>query len=532
MKNFTVIAISARAGGEKLEPYWKRLICAGRAAEGLRDHWRRQLEEVQREIGFSHIRFHGLFHEDMMVIRKSDDGRIIYNWHYVDDLFDFLLSIGLKPFMELGFMPSLLASGDATCFWWRGNITPPADYSIWADLINAFLSHILERYGREEIRGWYFEVWNEPNLYEYFWRAGQEEYFLLYKITAETIKDFDPHLKVGGPATSNFSSGEGPWIRDFIRYCDDEEVPWDFISSHPYPNHWPEDPDTGKRRVAFRGANALAEDTGWLKKQVSGSKNPRAEIHLTEWNSSFLPWDRVHDTPFMAPFIVQNALNSAGNVDSLGFWTFTDIFEETGAGELPFHGGFGMISYRGIKKPAYHAFAFLSRLGEELLDRGESWIVTRNGSPESREYRILLWNYLHYNPEYRVGGKDDPVDRDPYGAFPSGGKVRHFAVNLQGFGPLLPSFILLRKLSRDCGSALDSWIAMGRPEYPSLEEYRLLEELSRPCLQLLPVNPDDPVVRIEDVEPHSLILLEFSEKSTSSYAASGTVDVQKGARDE
>ena len=150
-----------------LDTMFKFCVGAGRANEGLRADWQRQLTIAHRECGFEYIRMHGLFTDDMGVYRE-ERGVPQYNWQYIDELYDFLHSIGMKPFVELSFMPSALASGSKTIFWWRGNVTPPKDMTKWANFIKAFVEHERDRYGDAEVRTWYFEVWNEPNLSGFF----------------------------------------------------------------------------------------------------------------------------------------------------------------------------------------------------------------------------------------------------------------------------------------------------------------------------------------------------------------------------
>ena len=211
-----------------LDTMFKFCVGAGRANEGLRADWQRQLTYAHRECGFQYIRMHGLFCDDMGVYREDSHGNPEYNWQYIDELYDFLHSIGMKPFVELGFMPDGLASGSKTIFWWRGNVTPPKDMTKWADFIRAFVLHEQERYGDAEVRTWYFEVWNEPNL-DGFWAGTQQQYFDLYAATARAIKSVSADYKVGGPATAGCG-----WVPEFIHFCDTNHAPVDFISTHTY----------------------------------------------------------------------------------------------------------------------------------------------------------------------------------------------------------------------------------------------------------------------------------------------------------
>ena len=222
-----IISIDLQQTNGPLNTMFKRCVGAGRANEGLRADWQRQLAYARKECGFEYIRMHGLFSDDMGVYRE-EQGKSQYNWQYIDELYDFLHSIGMKPFVELGFMPSALASGNKTIFWWKGNVTPPKDMNKWADFIQAFVTHCKERYGDAEVKTWYFEVWNEPNLSGFF--AGtQQQYFDLYAATARAIKSVNPDYRVGGPGTAGCG-----WITEFIQFCDKNKVPVDFVSTHTY----------------------------------------------------------------------------------------------------------------------------------------------------------------------------------------------------------------------------------------------------------------------------------------------------------
>ena len=523
-KNTQSLSVDAllSADGVPLRQYWRVLTTAGRAGEGLRAAWREQVKLLQDRIGFSYIRFHGIFHDEMMVYAPdtqapardrsnrpdSDNNTAYYNWTYIDDLFDFILLVGLRPFVELGFTPEAMASGPETVFAWRANITPPRDYDEWARLVEAFVRHCVERYGLEEVRRWYFEVWNEPNLGGIFWTGSQEEYFDLYRVTAAAVKGVDAGLRVGGPATSNFTTdGEAPWFSEFKQYCEAKAVPVDFYSCHPYPNTWAFDAD-GNQTTGYRERTALRDDLLWLKNFVARSKTRDAEIHLTEWNSSPSPRDLVHDTAFMGPFLLESILSASGLVDSLGYWVLTDLFEENGLGRGPFHGGFGLMSVHGIPKPSFHAYALLSRLGEFELGRGEGWIVTRSAGA----LQMLFWNYAHYTPEFASGDRSRLSNTDRYGAFEAGVALE-ITVDLGSARPershrrsVRREPLTLIEVNRDRGSAFDAWVRMGAPEHPSCDQIRALMGAAEPAVRSL--DPRNGSITLT-VDPHGLAFLEI-----------------------
>ncbi|MEP6903669.1 MAG: glycoside hydrolase [Actinomycetota bacterium] len=365
--------------------FYSEVVGAGRAAEGLRTDWMRGLATVHRECGFKYVRFHGLLQDEMGVYREDKRGNAVYNFQYIDALYDSILNIGMKPFVELGFMPEKLASGNKTVFWWKGNISPPKDFDKWQKLIRELVRHWTERYGEEEVKQWYFEVWNEPNL-DFFWSGTQAEYFKLYDVTAKAVKSVSPKYRVGGPATAGRS-----WITETIDFASKNKVPLDFITTHDYGvSGVGFDEDGNQKLFLVTDQNAITGGVREVNKQIRSSAMPDLPLHYTEWSSSYSPRDPVHDSYLSAPYILSKLKGAAGFADSMSYWTFTDIFEENGPVPSAFHGGFGMINFQGLRKPSFYAYQFLNRLGNEELtsNDADSWTTrSKNG------VQILFWNF-------------------------------------------------------------------------------------------------------------------------------------------
>ena len=470
-----VAEADGHAAGKPLKHFWSNTVGAGRANEGLRSTWQEQLKMAATEAGFHYVRFHGLFHDDMFVYHEHD-GKPVYNFQYIDDLFDRMLATGVRPFVEFGFSPSdMTTEKGSTGFWWKGNGSPPDDYAKWAELVRHFLQHCIARYGIDEVRSWYFEVWNEPDLHGFF-TGTQQQYFDLYETTAKTVKSVDPQLRVGGPATSNFhvdpevlkkGEAEGAdlpslpwrpnWVPDFIEFCHQRNLPLDFISTHPYPMDFEVD---GKK--VHRSVNSTRDDLRLLRKLVNASPYPKAEIHLTEWSSSSSPRDNTHDSLPAAAYVVKCNLESIGLVDSLSYWTFTDLVEEQGAGDTIFHGGFGMINYQSIPKPVFHGYRFLNALGDELLVSTPGAVVTRES--ESGKVSALAYNYpaemTSTLPETKSLAEADKLAEI--------GSSRQLSIVLTG----LPAnaAVMIETLDRTHGNATLLWEEMGKPEPPTREQ--------------------------------------------------------------
>lgn len=415
------VTVDTKAEGKPLDHYWENGVGAGRVNEGLRSGWQEHLADVKDNCGFKYVRMHGLFHDDMFVYFTTPDGKVRYNWQYIDDVYDRMLALGVRPFVELGFFPKDMALPDSkTQFWWKGNVSVDrTKFGDWHDLIKAFASHMVKRYGVDEVRNWYFEVWNEPNLHGKgaFFHGTKSDYFRLYKEAANAIKEVDAQLRVGGPATSNFIADhrhdgeildhsksrfyapdkinkqkwQGVWIKDFLAYCEKENLPVDFISTHPYPTDYALDPEEGRSKGSIRYVNSLHDDIEWLQQTLAASKYPNAEIHLTEWSTSPNSRDRMHDMLPAAAYILRANLDCLGMANSLMYWTFTDVFEEKGGAEDLFHGGFGLINFQGIYKPTYHAYRMLHQLGDEMLHYDGTVAVSR--CSDSGKIVALAFNY-------------------------------------------------------------------------------------------------------------------------------------------
>jgi len=499
------IELETKAGspGTPLKHHWSACVGAGRANEGLRAGWLEHLALAARHCGFRYCRFHGLFHDDMFVIRQVN-GRRHYNWQYVDDLFDRMLALGVRPFVELGFCPRELASVTDITFWWRGHGSPPKDYGEWSDLVDAFVRHCLHRYGADEVRQWYFEVWNEPNLH-FFFAGTKIQYFELYRVTAERLKSIDAALRVGGPATSNFVpddrfageledkargithqvadlgtlSWRGVWIEEFLAYCAARRLPLDFLSTHPYPTDYALD-QKGEVSGRSRPVDATQQDLAWLRQAMDAGPYPDAEILLTEWSSSPSHRDHMHDHLPAATYIAKCNLESIGLVDALAYWTFTDVFEEDGGGPTVFHGGFGLINFQGLVKPAFHAYRFLHQLGDEVLTRTAGGIVTR----DSRTGALAALCY-HYPPEMPLSVPMSMHQPDEAEAVQALGQPGLLDLTWRGLKP--GTTVEVETLDAEHGCVTAAWKAMGRPEPPAREQTATLSEAAwatkRECFQ-------------------------------------------------
>ena len=460
-----------------LTHFWEHTVGSDHAPVALRADWQNQLRRCHDELGFRYVRFHGLLSDDMGTL-ISHQGESLYSFFNADQVCDFLLSIGMRPFVELSFMPTALASGRRTVFHYRGNITPPRDYLQWATLINKLVAHWVERYGISEVREWFFEVWNEPNL-EAFWTGTQADYFKLYHHTVHAIKSIDGALQIGGPATA-----ANEWISEFLDYCEKNRLPADFVSTHHYPTDaFGEEGDDTLTQLAKSQRSILREQTQDAKRRARGKP-----FYYTEWNASSNPRDSLHDEPYSAAFVVKTIMEANGLVEGYSFWTFSDIFEENYFPSKPFHGGFGLLNLHGIPKPTYRAFELLHSLGNESLvvdglhETVDAWVV-RGGNKKT----VLLTN--HALPRHQLEKQ----------------RVRMQLTNAPE-----PASAHVKRIDEDHANPQRLWKKMGAPEYLSSAQLDKLQDASE--LQREPLDLRYAEGRIEfDVmlPANSVAALEF-----------------------
>lgn len=440
-----------------LSDAWRRCVGTGRMNLALRSDHQESLALVQQEIGFRYIRGHGLLSDDMGIFRPyAYEGRqgARHVFTYLDQVVDAYLERGIKPFLELGFMPAALASGDQTVFWWRGNVTPPRDHGEWADLVRGVVGHLVDRYGTEEVRTWPVEVWNEPNL-EHFWQdADQDAYHRLYEVTATAVKEVDAAIDVGGPA---LSPGADEWWEPFARFVTARDLPVDFVSRHAYTTGPAQHVPFGTYQTLRPGQDLLAQFAA-PRRHLTGTPLADLPVHITEFSSSYRPDNPVHDTAYHAAYLAPVLAAGGDLVDSFSYWTFSDTFEEVGVPAAFFHGGFGMLTHRQVRKPTYHLYAFMARMGDQVLGRGTDHLVTRD---DDGRVTVLAWQ--------PVGGTDDEVEPE-----------RHEVRLSVPVGPTSRAFVLRSSVNETEGNAWAAWCAMGRPASPSRRQLQALYDAAEP----------------------------------------------------
>lgn len=468
----TIAADIAKEKGQ-LDKYFNTCISAGRGGEIMRHVAYEQLKMTKKECGFQYIRFHGLFHEEMAIVTRDKDGKLSFNFQYVDLLFDSLLDIGFRPIVELGMMPDIMAKEKAYHFWWKINISMPEKMEEWHQLVEETVRHFTERYGEEEVKNWFFEVWNEPNHKAFFTESDNPDaYFQLYESAADAVKSVCPDYKVGGPVTAGLE-----WLDEFLAYCKENNTPVDFIAGHRYCVTGTRDAE-GNKQTIILPADFLIERINDFGDRCKEAGLP---CLITEWSSSYNSRDHIHDSYFNAVFILEAIKRCAGHVDMLSYWVYTDIFEELRPPETPFHGGFGLITVQSVPKPSYYLYTFLNRLADtELVCEDESAYVCRS----ENEAQILFWNYVH--PDMT-----DKTDADVFDQPFLTKKIDDANVKLSGLDKNKSYHVTVETLGYHKGDTLSAYMEENYPVHLSKAQVEELKEKAKPAKTEFEVMSDD-----------------------------------------
>ena len=474
-----IVSIDAQAPSHPFPHYWEQMFGSGRAILALRESYRRDLREVKQATGFGYIRFHAILDDEVGLYNQDAQGNPFYNYSYIDQIYDGLLDNGLRPFVELSFMPEKLASTPSRqAFFYRPFNSPPKDWDRWGDMIEHLARHLVERYGIDEVSKWYFEVWNEPNID--FWAGNPKEstYDQLYDVSARALKRVSPRLRVGGPSTA-----QAAWVDRFIKHCADGNVPVDFVSTHVYANDTARDvfgtnEKIPRHQMVYRAVKKVHD-------QVKSSARPDLPLIFSEYNASYMNEVDVTDSPFMGPWLANTIRQCDGLTDMMSYWAFSDVFEEQGVVKRPFYGGFGLMAVGHIPKAAYDDFGLLHQLGTQRINvDSDSTLATLR--PDGT-LAVAVWNYA------------------PPG---NGGAPKHVTLSLRGLAGANEARIQM--VDRDHGNALAAWEKMGKPDFPSREQQQKLRraaELGPPEIRQL--TGTSPATLTLTVPPQGLALIEI-----------------------
>ena len=442
------IVINAHAAGTPFPHFWEEMFGSGRAHLAMRAHYQSDLRMVKKVTDFHYVRFHAILDDENGVYSEDAQGNPVYNWSYVDQIYDALLKNGVRPYVEISFMPKVLAAHpDHQGFWYQPIVAPPANYAKWDALITAFAKHLVERYGINEVAKWYFEVWNEPNIGFWAGKPKEQTYFTLYDHTARALKAVSPRIRVGGPATA-----QAAWVGAFIAHAEQNHVPLDFVSTHVYGDDSAENVFHDHRVIAPHQMVCAAVDK--VHDEILHSARPHIPLIWSEFNASYGNHQDITDSIYMGPWLADTISKCDGKTRMMSYWSFSDVFEEQGVKKTPFYGGFGLVAEDGIPKSSFDAFKLLHKLGDRRLPAPvNEAIVTRRADGT---LVIAAWNLV----EPGATGTDKTVTFELKGVHDG-------------------SYAEISRVDAGHGDTLAAWKAMGSPKYPTPKQVKALRRAAK-----------------------------------------------------
>ena len=453
------------------------------------------LRIARDELGVRHVRAVAMYSPEMRVLDYSlpewrtprAEKSMKANWQMVDINIENLLAMGLKPIYTTCFTPKGMSDDPAACWPDKNSVGMPRDLAAWQEFVSGGIRHHIARFGIEEVRSWYFECWNEPNLGGFF-SGTKEDFFKLWSATWHAVKSVDPSLRFGGPSTAR-----GEWMTDFLDFTTQDGTPPDYLITHVYNNDSessPLSPFDGPASYKVKDSPHFASGViRGLRKELD-ARGWKGEVHWNEWGRSWFPHDPLKETALDAAFIVKTMAESSQDADAFAFWCLSDIYDQCGFQSSEFQANYGMLSLHGLRKPAWMAHLLLNRLGPERVSAsGGDELTGIVASRDGENVAALVYAY----PEKHDGGSSPVTVRV---AWPFG----------------LP---VLTRLGAKENNIVSTWRGMGAPDYPTLNELSRLREAN--ALQAAPAD----AVRLESGADGPVAVFEMERPGVALLSIGG-----------
>lgn len=483
---------------------------AGRASSCLRAEIQEHIRIAKAELDFKHLRLRDIFSDDLFVYYEEADKIPIFNWQYIDIIIDFLQSIDVKPFFEIGFMPRHLASKKQFAGWnFHPNVSFPKSIDKWTLLVSNFMRHCIERYGLNEVHTWNFDFWVCPDLQfqDCYWNESMEKFFEFYKASYRAIKNVSPLLRIGAPT---FSMPNGiPWYKAFFEFCGVNAIEPSYLSMHLYGS----DIELSQKEFLSYSNTSFSHqqlpDKTFIPQLLEQMKQlqrdydfDRLPIIISNWNISYIPSDLSRDTCFMGPYIAYIHTMTLNEVSGMCFRSLSDVNEDFFPHSSLFHGGTGLMDFYGIKKAAYYVYLFIARMGKMIIERSDYYLITKS----DRGYQILLFHLSFYDTLYRNSDQSALSYEQRYNIYEA---TEHLNVHLML--TMEPGRYQIKKsgINRHSGSAYDLWVTMGAPKLLDQTVLDYIKSKSIPDMVHSTVIVSNQLILDQLLSPHEVTLIEL-----------------------
>ena len=493
------IRLKGTEKGSPLKHTWKKILNVGSAPDLMLSGIQDMIARVQKEIGFEYIHFSGIFADEMRVCQTNSDGGFCYNFVYLDVIFDYLLSQKIKPFIQLAYMPSLMAKHPYRRLL-NAVVSEPSDNDDWVDLVKATVHHLIDRYSLEEVCTWYFSIWNQPETPTYLFGFGDDDLFYeFYSKTFRALKSIDEKIQIAStPTFYLLNTEEKNWYLQFTRRCLQDSLRPDALSFTFYDTTLITSSNKSMQTFNFVQMMQLSTDQNSFTEFVNQVLAEREELaltdlplFLTEWNNTPSQQDLLNDTCFKSSYLAKNILENYDRLDSFAYWSLTDLMGESPLPDKMFFGGLGLFTKNGMAKPAYYALKLMSQLKGVCIGRGPGWFAVKNGS----DYQLMLYNYRHYTDLYASGEQFIVSYEDRYNLFePQQTLDAHIRIEDVPEGDYL---VKETSISRKSGSVYDLWLESGGIEPIGKDEMEMLKQKSGPMITNSMIHTSQSLIELD-----------------------------------
>lgn len=478
------VAFSVMGSDFPLKHSWRNIVSVGQASDLLLADVQTMLKKAHQMLSYEYIFFNGILSDNLYLYQENIRGEVTYNFAFVDRILDFLESIKLKPMISLSYMPRDLAQNPSH-YLFNHLVSEPKDLNLWCDLIKNLMSHLVDRYGINEVKTWRFSVWHQPNTpTRLFGFSKITDFYEFYKQTRGIVKAYSPEISFGLPCMYyQDEASDEELIIGMLTWCKEQDCVPDYFNYTFYDAVLDHARNKTKDSFGFVDSMILNPKPDGLKQAIAHMTRIRRTckleslpIYVSEWNNTPSQQDYLNDTCYKSCYIAKNILENYDKLDGLSYWSLTDLMAEHALPNELFFGGLGLFTVNGIPKASFYAMTLIRQLGNTFLSRGDNWFATKT----DRDIRIITYHYRHYSELYTVGERFDMTQKDRYTMFESSNDLK-LSIAIKD----LPDKMYRIKeyiLNRDYGSSFDTWSRSGSLEFDSEEDYEYLEQTSKPKL--------------------------------------------------
>jgi beta-xylosidase/AraC-like DNA-binding protein len=482
---------------------WAEVINLGFAHDFLKPAFLDHLRLLQGETPFRYGRFQGIFGKSMLI---SQNDKRNYNFVQIDRAIDFLRSVGLIPFLEIGFKPDKIQENAGKYVFFNDDEVKEIGIDDYQELMDHFMKHMINRYGVEDVSAWRFEMMC-LGTHPQYGITGIDNYIECFVRIQRVIKKYAPESLVGGPGFNLAFSENLEKMARITHTLRKRNSHLDFFSIYSFSlsRVFSGSETVEHDRLKQWAKDETAEHINWAKTFIRSQDPLIRYFFVTEWSLDFSCRNMLHDLLLKAAFVLQNCINAIGVTDVLAYWLASDISAEYSDSSAILFGGAGLISRHGIRKPSFFVYKFLSRLGSRLVAKGENYIIT---AKSDNNYTAIVFNFKYIKDYARL----QHIYRGPLLESPElleDTKTLLVSLNLTG---LVPGSYKVRQeiLNRSHGSLYDAWVRLSAAEELQTMETDWLKNTCVPTMQIDFVSCDSKLSLGYELEPNEIRFLDIN----------------------